>query len=80
METIMDILNSLHPEYDFSESSNFIEDGYLDSFDVVTIVSLIEEKFDILVDGLDIVPENFYSLGAIASMINKNGGKCDLTI
>ena len=34
MEKLNELLNELRPEIDFSESENFIEDGYLDSFDL----------------------------------------------
>lgn len=74
MDKIYEILNDLRPEFDFKESKNFIEDGLLDSFDIVTLVSEIEEKFDIMIDALDIVPEKFESVDAIAELIKKNGG------
>ena len=74
MDKIYEILNELRPEFDFKESKNFIEDGLLDSFDIVTLVSEIEEKFDIMIDALDIVPEKFESVDAIAELIKKNGG------
>lgn len=74
MDKIYEILNDLRPEFDFRESKNFIEDGLLDSFDIVTLVSELEEKFDIMIDALDIVPEKFESVEAIAELIKKNGG------
>ena len=73
MDKIYEILNDLRPEFDFRESKNFIEDGLLDSFDIVTLVSELEEKFDIMIDALDIVPEKFESVEAIAELIKKNG-------
>lgn len=74
MNLILQILSGLHPEFDFSASENFIDDGYLDSFDVVALVSELEETFHILINGLDVLPENFCSLEAIAAMVRKNGG------
>ena len=71
-EKILGILSSLRPEYDFSDSSDFIEDGMLDSFDVVSLVSELEEKFSIMIDGENIVPENFSSIKAIESLIEKS--------
>lgn len=73
-EKILSILSDLRPEFDFSESENYIEDGYLDSFDVVTLVSELEEKFGILIDALDILPENFANAAAIAALVKKSGG------
>lgn len=73
METkILNILSGLRPEFDFSKSSDFIEDGMLDSFDVVSLVTELEESFGILIDGEDIIPENFSSVSAIEKLINKS--------
>lgn len=75
METIYSILEELRPEFDFRTSKDFIEDGFLDSFDVISLVSELEEKFDVLIDALDIVPENFNSVKAISDIVKKNGGE-----
>lgn len=74
MEKIMKILKGIRPEYDFSTSRDFIEDGFLDSFDLVTLVTELDQAFDISIDGLDIVPENFVSIEAVAGVVKKNGG------
>lgn len=75
MEKIYAILEELRPEFDFKASSDFIEDGLLDSFDVISLVSEIEDSFDVLIDALDILPENFSSVEAIIAIIKKNGGE-----
>lgn len=74
MEKIMEILQGIRPEFNFASSEDFIEDGYLDSFDVVTLVSELDDAFDISIDGLDIIPDNFKSLDAISNVVKKNGG------
>ncbi|MEI3301424.1 MAG: acyl carrier protein [Eubacterium sp.] len=74
METIKKILAEIRPEYDFENSTDFIEDGYLDSFDLVTLVAELDETFGISIDGLDIIPENFMSVETIADVVKKNGG------
>ncbi len=74
MEKIYDILQQLRPEFDFHTSENFIADGLLDSFDTVSLISELEDAFGILVDALDIVPENFESVETIIAMVKKNGG------
>lgn len=72
---IIDILNGIRPEFDFSEDVNFIEEGMLDSFDVVSLVSELEENFGININGVDILPENFSSIENIKSLINKSEKK-----
>ncbi len=74
MDTIYEILEDLRPEFNFKESEDFIEDGYLDSFDVVSLVSELEDEFDILIDVMDILPENFNTVENIAKIVEKNGG------
>ena len=74
MKDILDMLAELRPEFDFAESENYIEDGLLDSFDIVSLTSMLEEKYNITIDGLDIVPENFATAEAIAGLVRKSGG------
>lgn len=68
-EQILNILKALRPEFDFTSSTDFIEDGMLDSFDIVSLVSEIEENFDVVISGEDILPENFSSVEAIYNLI-----------
>ncbi|WP_207763609.1 acyl carrier protein [Aliarcobacter cryaerophilus] len=74
MEEIREILIDTRPEYDFLDEVDFIESGMLDSFDVLTLVTELEEKFNIRINGSDILPENFCSIKAIENLIVKSGG------
>ncbi len=74
MEQIYEMLAEIRPENDFKSSIDFVEDGLLDSFDVITLIDMIEERYGVKIDGLDIVPENFCSAEAIAELVKKNGG------
>ncbi len=44
----------------------------LDSFDIVTLVSEFEDNFDVLIDGEDVIPENFDSIESIMNIIQKS--------
>lgn len=74
-EKIYEILKEIRPEFDFTQSENFIDDGFLDSFDVVTIISELENQFNIVIDGLDVVPENFETVQTIAELVNRSEKK-----
>ena len=75
-EQIIKILNELRPEFDFSqEGVDFIEEGMLDSFDMVNLVSELDATFGISIDGVDILPENFGTVDSIAALLVKNGAK-----
>ena len=74
-EKIITILSELRPEFDFTEEVDFIEEGMLDSFDVVNLVTELDSTFGISIDGVDIVPENFASVEAIEELLKKNGAQ-----
>lgn len=73
MNKIYEILAEMRPEFDYTDSKDFIADGLLDSFDLISLVTELEEAFNILIDAMDIVPENFVSVEAIAAMVRKSG-------
>lgn len=72
---INNILSDIRPEFDFSKETDFIEQGMLDSFDMVSLVSTLDEEFGISIDGLDILPENFSSVESIITLLKKSGAK-----
>lgn len=74
-EKIIKILTELRPEFDFKEDVDFIEEGMLDSFDVVNLVTELDSTFEISIDGVDILPENFASIDSIEKLLIKNGAK-----
>lgn len=73
MRTILEILTEIRPEFDFTESRDFIEEGLLDSLDVVTLVSDIEKNYGISIEGVDILPENFSNAAAIKTLLQRYG-------
>lgn len=72
MEKIYSMLEELRPEFDFRSSENYIEDGFLDSFDIVSLISMIEETYNISIDGLDVISENFETAESIEKLIRKS--------
>ena len=73
MKQLPDILKEIRPEFDFTASNNFMEDGMLDSFDMVTLVSTLDTTYGISIQGTDIVPENFQNLQTIEALLRKCG-------
>ena len=74
MNKIYEMLAEIKPEHDFKSSEDYIEDGMLDSFDLITLISMIEEEYHITVDALEIIPENFCNVEAIVNLVKKSGG------
>lgn len=68
-DKIIEILTELRPEFDFTENVDFIEEGMLDSFDIVSLVDELEEAFGVMIDGVNVVSKNFSSLDAIVELL-----------
>jgi acyl carrier protein len=72
-DRVIRILTEIRPEFDFTKSVNFIEEGLLDSFDIFNLVTSLDEEFGISIDGMDILSENFSSVERIIALLLKNG-------
>ncbi|MFR7876157.1 MAG: acyl carrier protein [Butyricimonas paravirosa] len=75
---IISILSELRPEFDFNEPLNFIEEGMLDSFDIINLVTALDSEFSISIDGMDVLPDNFSSVERIEALLKKWGGSMNL--
>ena len=71
MEKLLEILKSLHPDVDFENTEDLIDDGILDSLDIVTLVTEINAEFDVAIPAEEIVPENFNSAEALMELIER---------
>jgi len=69
MEKLLAILEDVRPDLDFAAEDKLIDDEVLDSFDIISIVSEINDVFDANVNPADLLPENFNSAQAIWEMI-----------
>ena len=72
---IIEILTEIRSEFDFNEDVNFFQNGMLDSFDIVTLVTALDEEFKISIDGSDIIPDNFSTVNTIEALLSKYGVK-----
>lgn len=67
---IFEILKLIRPDLDFDKEQLLITDGLLDSFDIVSIISELNDSFDINIRVTDLKPENFNSLQAIQELVD----------
>lgn len=74
MKRLKMMLRELHPDIEFSGEERLIDDGILDSLDIVTLVTDINEEYKIDISAEDIVKENFNTTDGIASLIKRRGG------
>ena len=69
MEALLKILTNLHPEVDFETSTDLVDGKIIDSFDIVSIISEINDEFDVVIPAEEIVPDNFNSAQALYELI-----------
>ena len=71
MEELLAIMSDVRPDLDFEKETALIDDGILDSFDILSIVSEVNVQFGIEIDVNDLLPENFNSAEALYELIEK---------
>ena len=69
MEKLLDILNQIRSDIDYENEKTLVDDGVLDSFDIVSIVSELSMEYDIDISIDDMTAENFNSAEAMLEMI-----------
>ncbi len=71
MEKLLEILNQIRSDIDYDNEKALVDDGILDSFDIVSIVSELGMEYDIDISIDDMTAENFNSAEAIFEMITR---------
>lgn len=71
MNELIEILANLHPEVDFETCTTLIDDKILDSFDIISVISEINEEFDVVIPAEEIIPENFNSAQALYDLVTR---------
>ena len=71
MEQLLEILKELHEDIDFEIEEGLVDEGILDSLDIVTLITEINDAFDVSIPAEEIIPDNFNSAAAIWALIEK---------
>ena len=71
MEKLLEILSELHSDVDFANTEDLVDDGILDSLDIVTLVTEIDAEFGVTIPAEEIIPENFNSARALMELITR---------
>ena len=71
MEQLLEILSELRPDVDFENATDLIDSEILDSFDIISIVSEVNDAFGVEINVDDLLPENFNSAEALYELIKK---------
>lgn len=71
MEKILEILSGIDSTVNFARETEIIDNEYLDSMQLMDLISELEDAFDITIEMEDIVPENFNSVSAMWEMVQR---------
>jgi len=71
MDKLIEILEELHPDVDFETEEHLIDEGILDSFDIVTLVAEIDGEFDVQIPAEELIPDNFNSAKALYALAER---------
>ena len=69
MEELLKILAGIRPDVDFENETALIDDGILDSYDVVSIISELDDAFGVQIRITELDPDNFNSLESIWNLV-----------
>ena len=70
MEKLYTLLEEIRPDVDFRNITTLVTDGFIDSFDIVSIIASIEEEFAVEIPVDSMVAENFESAAEIMNLVN----------
>ncbi len=71
MEELLELLEDIKEDVDFENCEKLIDDHILDSFDILQIISTLNDHYDISIPASEIVPENFNSVKALLAMVER---------
>lgn len=71
MEQLQTILEEIRPDIDFTQEKKLIDDGLLDSVDIIAIVTAVNDSYDVEINVQYLLPEHFNSMEAIYHLICK---------
>ena len=71
MDELLELLKDVRDDVDFENCETLVDDGVLASFDILQIISAINETFDVEIPATSIIPKNFNSAKAMYALIEK---------
>ena len=75
LEDVIEMLEDIQEDVDYESCTTLIDDGVLDSFDILAIVSAADDEFDVTIPAKDIIPSNFNSAAALHALIQRHANE-----
>ena len=70
MDVLLQILQEMHPDVDYTTHKALVDQKVLDSFDIITLVAEINDRLDIAIPAEEILPANFNSYAALRRLVD----------
>ena len=71
MKKLLEILTDINEDVDFVNEKALVDDGLIDSFDITSIITALDEEFNVRIEASEIEPENFNSIEAILETVKR---------
>lgn len=71
LDEVIEMLEGVREDVDYANATDLVDARRIDSFDILAIVSAIDDEFDVAVPAKEIVPDNFNSAASLTAMINR---------
>ncbi|MBQ7707948.1 MAG: acyl carrier protein [Lachnospiraceae bacterium] len=71
MEELIEILEELQPDVDYETVDDLVDGRYLDSLTILSLISEIEDAFDVEIPTVEIIPANFNSVEKMWELITR---------
>ncbi len=71
LDDVIEMLEDIQEDVDYEECVTLVDDGVLDSFDILAIVSAADDEFDVTIPAKEIISDNFNSAEALCALLNR---------
>ena len=71
LDQIIDLLKEIEEDVDYENCTDLVDSRALDSFDILQIISALNDEFDISIPAKDVIPENFNSAAGILALVQR---------
>ena len=74
MNELLELLQDIRDDVDFENCTDLIDGKILTSFDIIQIIAVIDDEYDIAIPATEIIPANFNSVKALYELIERLKG------
>ncbi|MBR5427093.1 MAG: acyl carrier protein [Clostridia bacterium] len=71
MTDLLEILNDIRPDIDYENCEDLVDGKHLDSLSIIALIAELEDVFDVTIPAVEIIPDNFNSVGRIFAMLQR---------